>query len=94
MKKAIIAISILVLISSILFAQDEFDPETKLSREEIVEVVKAVKEDSVAAATGFDKFVEKMEKIEGLFTFYRDNETGEVYLELTSEQLDKDYLCK
>jgi uncharacterized protein DUF4953/uncharacterized protein DUF5117 len=93
MKKTAILFIILLFISINLFSQDEFDPETKLSKEEILEVVKSVKEDSVAAGTGFDKFVEKMEKIEGLFTFYKNTETGEVYMELLPEQLDTDFLC-
>ena len=86
-------VAIILLVSLVLSAQDEYDPETKISPEEIVEVVKSVKQDSIAAATGFDKFVEEMEKIEGLLTFYKNKETGEVYLELLPEQMNVDHLC-
>ena len=33
-----------------------------------------------------------MERIEGLFNFYRDEKEGKVYLEILPDQLDKDYL--
>lgn len=92
MKNLVFVIIIFLLVFS-LPAQDKYDPEDKISPEEIVEVVKSVKEDSIAAATGFDKFVEEMEKIEGLFTFYKNTETGEVYLELMPEQFNVDHLC-
>ena len=91
MKKTLFSLFILVIIIG-LQAQDKFDPEVKISKEDIAEVVKEVKEDSVAAGTGFVKFVEEMEKVEGLFTFYKNNETGEIYLELLPEQMKVDYI--
>ena len=42
-----------------------------------------------------DKYKEKIkntDKIEGLFTLYRDKTKGKVYLEITEEQLNKEYI--
>jgi hypothetical protein len=40
----------------------------------------------------FDEVVKDMEKIEGLFTFYRKADENKVLLELRPDQLDKDYI--
>ncbi|MFQ5694422.1 MAG: zinc-dependent metalloprotease, partial [Terriglobia bacterium] len=40
----------------------------------------------------FEEVVKKMEKIEGLFTFYRDKEDGKVLLEVPPEWVDKDFI--
>ncbi len=40
----------------------------------------------------FDEVIKDMEKIEGLFTFYRNAEENKVLLELRPDQLDKDYI--
>ncbi len=40
----------------------------------------------------FEEVIEGFEKIEGLFTFYRDKETEKVYLEIKPEQLGKTFL--
>ncbi|MEE8385824.1 MAG: DUF5118 domain-containing protein, partial [Dehalococcoidia bacterium] len=40
----------------------------------------------------FDEVVEDMDRIEGLFNFYRDEKKGKVYLEILPDQLDKDYI--
>jgi len=40
----------------------------------------------------FDRVVKGTEKIEGLFTFYRDKEEGSLYAEIKPEQLDRNYL--
>ncbi|HXE74994.1 MAG TPA: zinc-dependent metalloprotease [Candidatus Xenobia bacterium] len=40
----------------------------------------------------FDEVVKDMEKIEGLFTFYRNAEENKVLLELRPDQFDKDYI--
>ena len=39
----------------------------------------------------FDEVVKDMEKIEGLFTYYRNADENKVLLELRPDQLDKDY---
>jgi hypothetical protein len=41
----------------------------------------------------FDEIVEDFEKIEGLFTFYRKDDEGKVYLEIRPHQFEKTYLC-
>jgi hypothetical protein len=40
----------------------------------------------------FEEVVKDMEKIEGLFTFYRDSEENKVLLEILPGQFDKDYI--
>lgn len=41
----------------------------------------------------FAEAVEDFTVIEGLFTFYHEEETGKVYMEILPEQLEKIYLC-
>jgi hypothetical protein len=40
----------------------------------------------------FDEVVEDMERIEGLFNFYRNEKEHKVYLEILPDQFDKDYI--
>ncbi len=40
----------------------------------------------------FDQVVKNTEKLEGLFTLYRNQEKGTIYLEIKPEQLNKNYL--
>lgn len=41
----------------------------------------------------FEEVVEDFTVIKGLFTFYHEEETGKVYMEILPEQLEKTYLC-
>ncbi|WP_413166408.1 zinc-dependent metalloprotease [Capilliphycus salinus ALCB114379] len=41
----------------------------------------------------FEEIVKNSQKKEGLFTLYHNQETGKVHLELSPEQLQKNYLC-
>lgn len=41
----------------------------------------------------FDEIVRNTEKIEGLFTIYRQPQSGKIYWEIQSEQLDQNFLC-
>lgn len=41
----------------------------------------------------FAEAIDGFEKIEGLFTFYRDADEGKVYMEVRPDQLDRLYLC-
>jgi hypothetical protein len=41
----------------------------------------------------FDEVVEDFERIEGLFTFYRKDDEGKVYVEVKPHQFGKTYLC-
>lgn len=41
----------------------------------------------------FDEVVKDAEKLPGLFTLYRNDKTGKVYLEIQPEQLDTNFLC-
>ncbi|MCK4654206.1 MAG: DUF5117 domain-containing protein, partial [Candidatus Cloacimonetes bacterium] len=63
------------------------------SPEDIKKAVAKVKEDSLTAQKGFDDLVKDMEKIEGLFTLYRDKEEGTVFLQIDPEQFGEIYLC-
>ena len=40
----------------------------------------------------FDEVVKDMEKIEGLFTFYRKADEDKVLIEILPDQLDKDFI--
>ncbi len=91
LKKMIILF--LFVSASFLFAVDRLDLEGNISPEDIKKAVEEVKEDSLTAQKGFDDLVKDMEKIEGLFTLYRDNEEGTVYLQINPDQFEKIYLC-
>ncbi|MBD1881494.1 zinc-dependent metalloprotease [Coleofasciculus sp. FACHB-T130] len=41
----------------------------------------------------FDETVKNTQKLEGLFTVYRNKQTGTIYLEIKPEQLNKNYLA-
>ena len=41
----------------------------------------------------FEQVVQDAQKLEGLFTLYRNQATNKVYLEITQQQLDKKFLC-
>jgi hypothetical protein len=41
----------------------------------------------------FNGIVERIDKLEGLFTLYCSEDSGEIYLEIKPEQLNKDYLA-
>jgi hypothetical protein len=41
----------------------------------------------------FDQLIEGSERLEGLFTLYHHPDTGQVYLELSPEHLNQNYLC-
>ena len=44
-------------------------------------------------AKSFEDVIEGFEKVEGLFTFHRDDDEGKLYLEIQPEQLGQMYLC-
>jgi len=41
----------------------------------------------------FDEVTKNTQKLEGLFTLYRNKDTGKIYLEIKPEQLNKNYLA-
>lgn len=45
------------------------------------------------AQQSFEEIIKGSKKLEGLFTIYQNKESGKVYLELTPEQLNQDFLC-
>ena len=52
-----------------------------------------VKDDSKTELEPFDQVVQDTEKLEGLFTLYRNSDTNQVYLEVKPQQLNKNYLA-
>ena len=46
----------------------------------------------VTKKSGFDEIVKNTDKVEGLFTLYRNKKTGKIYLEIKPEQLNKNFL--
>jgi len=93
MKKNIFLVLVFLLFIPLLSSTDKLENTDSLTPEEIKKAVQDIQADSVAAKTGFEKFVQDFEKIEGLFTLYRDDEEGKVYLEIKPEQFEKIYLC-
>jgi len=93
MKKFVFHILFFFLIILLLSATDKMENTDSLTPEEIKKAVQDIQADSLAAKTGFEKFVQDFEKIEGLFNLYRDDEEGKVYLEIKPEQFEKIYLC-
>jgi hypothetical protein len=45
------------------------------------------------AKQSFDDLIKGSQKLEGLFTIYKNKTSGKVYLELKPEQLNQDFLC-
>ncbi len=41
----------------------------------------------------YEELVDGYEKLEGMFTLYRDQETGKILMEIQPEQLNKNFLC-
>ncbi|MGA7934816.1 MAG: DUF5117 domain-containing protein, partial [Kovacikia sp.] len=41
----------------------------------------------------FDELVKGTERLDGLFTLYRDRSTGKLYIEINPDQLNTNYLC-
>jgi hypothetical protein len=52
-----------------------------------------VKGNSDSQLQPFDKVVTDTEKLEGLFDLYRNQETGQIYMEVKPQQLNKNYLA-
>ncbi|MGB7441965.1 MAG: DUF5117 domain-containing protein, partial [Coleofasciculaceae cyanobacterium] len=51
------------------------------------------KKDEGSGLEAFDEVVKDSKKLEGLFTLYRNQDKGKIYLELKPEQLNRNYLC-
>lgn len=90
-----IAFFILLILSVNFLSADQsvIRNTSDVSPQDIIRAVETVKRDSLAAKTDFSEFIRDMEKIEGLFNLYRNRETGEVFLEIRPEQLEREYLC-
>ena len=82
----------LVEASTDRYPQQEKSPEDEATEEEDASNEKDDKEKKKDKEKAFDEVVKEMEKIEGLFTFYREADENKVLIELSPEQLDKDFL--
>jgi len=93
MKKTIM-ILILITISLTLFAVQKKNKSqlNEISSEEILEAVNEAKQDSIISTQSFEELTKDKRKIGGLFNLYVDSNTGEVYLELSPDQIGKEYL--
>ncbi|MCF7793256.1 MAG: zinc-dependent metalloprotease [Candidatus Cloacimonetes bacterium] len=91
--------TILILILGIfinafaLKGSDKFDPDSLISSEEIKQAITEAKSDSINANKGFEDLIKDLQEIEGLFTMYKNEEDGTVYLQINPEQFGIIYLC-
>jgi hypothetical protein len=63
------------------------------ARETLVTQEYAQAKEAEKNSESYEKIIEGKEKLEGLFTIYRDEENGKILLELEPEQLNKNFLC-
>ncbi len=68
-------------------------PVAKTQTPELVLSRTKVKVRSKSELQPFDKVVKDAEKMEGLFTLYRNKKTDKVYLEVNPRQLDKNFIA-
>ncbi|HEY9637628.1 MAG TPA: zinc-dependent metalloprotease [Coleofasciculaceae cyanobacterium] len=77
-----------------LQAQQLLTPQvTKAQPSEFVVSQAKAEDSSNSQFQPFDKVVKDAEKLEGLFTLYRNQDTGKTYLEVNPEQLNKNFLA-
>lgn len=76
-----------------LYGVDRFDNDSDISPDAIKQAINEAKSDSISAAKGFEELIKDMEKIEGLFTIYKNEEDGTIYLQIEPEQFGEIYLC-
>ncbi len=84
---------VLIFMACSLFANDRFDKDSLISPDDIKQAITEAKSDSIKASKGFEDLIKDMEQIDGLFTIYRNNQDGTVYLQINPEQFGIIYLC-
>jgi hypothetical protein len=82
-----------LFLGSLLLATNRFDKDSIISPEEIKQAISEAKTDSIIANKGFEDLIKDLQKIEGLFTMYKNPEDGTVYLQINPEQFGIIYLC-
>ncbi len=93
MKKVIYFGILLILCIQFLNAIDKFDAESVISSKDIIKAVAEAKADSLISQQDFEECIKDFEKIEGMFTLYRNNEDGTVYFQILPDQFGKIFLC-
>ncbi len=83
----------IILLAQFLCASDKFDGESIISSKDIIKAVAEAKADSLTSKQDFEECIKDFEKIEGMFTLYRNNEDGTVYFQILPNQFGKIYLC-
>lgn len=72
-----------------LFTGTSQDAKAQLFGKKNVKAESGAKKESKSK---YEQKIEDAEKLEGLFTLYRDSKKGKLYLEITSDQIDKEYI--
>jgi len=85
-------ISILLVFSLSLILVIFIIPMTRASTPNILSAPQLISNAETGDDT-YEEFVDGYEKIEGMFTLYRDEETGQTLMEIQPEQLNKNFLC-
>lgn len=92
MLKIIKFISILLLFSLSLILVIFMIPTTRVSIAKISAQPQLISNAETRDDT-YEELVDRYEKLEGMFTLYRDKETGQTLMEVQPEQLNKNFLC-
>ncbi|MDG1850324.1 MAG: zinc-dependent metalloprotease [Flavobacteriales bacterium] len=72
-----------------LFIGISQDVKAQLFGKKKAKTESTVKKDPISK---YEQKIKDAEKLEGLFTLYRDSKKGKLYLEITSDQLNKEYI--
>lgn len=86
-------IFLLFILAVGLWCQNRYEQDSIISADDIKQAISEVKKDSIVSQQDFSELIKDLEKIEGLFTMYRNNEDGTVYLQINPDQFGKIYLC-
>lgn len=94
MRKWGLFLSAALIVSPAVYAQDaEEAEEAAVEPTEAAEPAEnAEKEEKKDAKKTLESFVEDFEKSDGLFPLYRDTETGDVFFEINTAQLGKEFI--
>ncbi|NEQ36264.1 MAG: DUF5117 domain-containing protein [Okeania sp. SIO3I5] len=85
-------ISILLLFCLSLILVISIVPRTRASITNISAEPQLIS-NAEAQDNSYEKLVDGYEKLEGMFTLYRDQETGQTLMEIQPEQLNQNFLC-
>jgi len=74
-------------------AKKKEEPKEPPAKSESAEEKEEAKSKEKNDEKSFEDIVEDFEVVEGLFTFYRDDKEGKIFMEILPAQLDTIYLC-